>query len=180
MFGELRSAALLRTVILLKWSVLYSAGEMLQTSQDGSIASAIRQIAADPFGLLLRRWNWKTALLSALWRAPLFAAVAARGGLAAAAGAGSAELVFQTVTAGFFGALSQSLCRVRPFYHGLFVLAAITLLIQHPLELAVHRMRGTPHPLIAVGLSICATGISAAINLRLMRRGWLLMGASAR
>jgi hypothetical protein len=152
---------------------------MQQILMDHSLAAALRSLAADPTGLLLKQWNWKTAALSGLWRAPLFAAIAARNGWRAAAGAGAAELLLQTTAAGFFGALAQTICRVRPHWHGLAALIAITIGIQHPLEFVVHRARGSPNPSAGVAISMSLSAISAAINANLMRRGWLIMGAAA-
>jgi hypothetical protein len=53
---------------------------MNRPAREDSAAGALRRIAADPVGLLVRRWNWKSAMLSSLWRGLVFAVLAARGG----------------------------------------------------------------------------------------------------
>jgi hypothetical protein len=69
---------------------------------------------------------------------------------------------------------------VRPLWQGCIAAAALILCIQHPLELAVHRMRGIPHwrggVLVSMGVSVAA----AAVNMGLMRRGFLTVGDDAR
>jgi hypothetical protein len=147
---------------------------------EDSARGALRRLAADPVGQLVRRWNWKSALLSSLGRGSLFAALAARGGWRAAGAAGGAELLLQAGAAGFSGAVTQAFHRVRPAWHGCGVAAALILCIQHPLEFAVHGMRGTPHwrggILVSMGFSVAA----AAVNVGLMRRGFLIVGEDAR
>ena len=94
--------------------------------------------------------------------------------------AGGAEILLQGAAAGFSGAVAQAFHRVRPAWQGCGVAAALVLCIQHPLELVVHRMRGTPHwrggVLVSMGFSVAA----AAVNMGLMRRGFLIVGGNAR
>jgi hypothetical protein len=153
---------------------------MIRPVPDDSARAALRRLAADPVGQLVRRWNWKSALLSSLWRGQLFAARAARGGWLPAGAAGGAEILLQGAAAGFSGAVAQAFHRVRPAWQGCGVAAALVLCIQHPLELVVHRMRGTPHwrggVLVSMGFSVAA----AAVNMGLMRRGFLIVGGNAR
>jgi hypothetical protein len=145
-----------------------------------SAGCALRRLAADPVGQLVVRWNWKSAVLGSLWRGSLFAALAARGGWRAAGAAGGAELLLQAAAAGFSGAVTQAFRRVRPAWQGAGAAAALILCIQHPMELAVHSLRGTPHwgggILVSMGFSVAA----AAVNLGLMRRGFLIVGEGAR
>ncbi len=152
---------------------------MIRAVPCDSVRGALGILAADPVGQLVRRWNWKSALLSALWRGPMFAALAARGGWMAAGAAGGAEMLLQAAAAGFSGAVAQAFHRVRPVWRGCIAAAALILCIQHPLELAVHRMRGTPNwrygVLVSMGVSVAA----AAVNMGLMRRGFLMVGADA-
>ena len=149
---------------------------MSRPAREDSAAGALRRIAADPVGLLVRRWNWKSALLSSLWRGLVFAVLAARGGWWAAGAAGGVEILLQAAAAGFSGAVTQAFHRVRPAWQGVGVAAILILSIQHPLEFALHGMRGTPHwrsgIMISMGFSVAA----AAVNMGLMRRGYLMVG----
>jgi|SRR5271157_139314 len=153
---------------------------MIRPVPDDSARSALRRIAADPAGQLVRRWNWKSALLSSLWRGPVFAALAAHGGWRPVFAAGGAEILLQAAAAGFSGAVTQAFHRVRPAWQGCAAAAALTLCIQHPLELAVHRMRGTPHWRWGVLVSMVFSVAAAAVNMGLMRRGFLTVGEEAR
>ncbi len=152
---------------------------MTRPVPEDSAGGALRRLAADPVGQLVLRWNWKSALLSSLWRGSVFAALAARGGWRAAGAAGVAELLLQAAAAGFSGAVTQAFRSVRPAWQGCGVAAALILCIQHPLEFAVHGIRGTPHwrggVLLSMGFSVAA----AAVTLGLMRRGFLIVGGYA-
>lgn len=141
-----------------------------------SAARILKRLIEDPVGLLVRRWNWKAALLSSVWRGLVFAGLAARRGWWAAGAACGMEILLQTAAAGFSGAVTQAFHRVRPVWPGVVVPVALVLCIQHPLELALHLMRRTPHwrsgVLISIGYSVAATALSLAF----MRRGFLLVG----
>jgi hypothetical protein len=139
-----------------------------------------RRLAADPVGMLWRRWNWKSAVLSSLWRGLLFAGLASRGGWRAAGAAGGVELLLQASAAGFSGAVMQAFSRVRPTWQGVTAAAAVILCIQHPLELAVHGMRRTDHWRSGVLMSMGFSVVSAAVNIALMRRGILIVGEDSR
>ena len=149
---------------------------MTRSVPDDSARSALRRLAADPLGQLVGRWNWKSALASSLWRGAIFAALAARGGWRAAGAAAGAEAILQGAAAGFSGAAAQAFHRVRPAWQGVGAAAGLVLCIQHPLEIALHRMRGTPHwhgaVLVSMGFSVAA----AAANIGLMRRGFMIVG----
>jgi hypothetical protein len=131
---------------------------MNRPAREDSAAGALRRIAADPVGLLVRRWNWKSAMLSSLWRGLVFAVLAARGGWWAA------------------GAVTQAFHRVRPAWQGVGAAAILILSIQHPLEFALHGMRRTPHwrsgVMISMGFSVAAS----AVDMGPMRRGYLMVG----
>jgi hypothetical protein len=153
---------------------------MIRPVPADSARSVLRRLAADPVGQLVRRWNWKSAALGSLWRGSLFAALAAHRGWRAAGAAGGAEAILQAAAAGLSGAVAQAFHRVRPAWQGCSAAAALILCIQHPLEMAVHGMRGTPHwrggVLVSMGFSVAA----AAVNMGLMRRGFLMVGDDAR
>ena len=84
----------------------------------------------------------------------------------------------QAAAAGFSGAVAQAFHRVRPAWQGCGAAAALILCIQHPLELAVHRMRGTPHWRGGVLVSMVFSVAAAAVNIGLMRRGFLIVAVT--
>lgn len=149
---------------------------MSRPVREDSAAGALRRLCADPVGLLVRRWNWKSALLSSLWRGLVFAVLAARGGWWAAGAAGGVEILLQAVAAGFSGAVTQAFHRVRPAWQGVGVAAVLILCIQHPLEFALHGVRGTPHWRSGILISMVFSVAAAAVNMGLMRRGYLMVG----
>ncbi len=73
-----------------------------------SVADVLRALAGDPAGLLVRRWNWKSALLSSLFRAAIFFAANWTAGWRAAVAAMSVEFLYRGISAGIFGALTQA------------------------------------------------------------------------
>jgi hypothetical protein len=139
-------------------------------------------------GLLLRhpwrhlgsRWNYKSAVLSATFRAPLFFATNLPAGLSAAGGAMAAEFVFRFATAGFYGALTQAFRRVEPAGAATLTAMVVLPLVGHSAEFVVHWMRGTPHLAESIGVSISFTVLSTAFNLFAMRRGALIIGHDSR
>jgi hypothetical protein len=91
----------------------------------------------DPLKYLLRRWNWKSALLSSLMRASLFFATNLAAGLPAAIAAMKTELVFRAITSGFYGALTESFREAEPPWT-----AALTVMLLLPLAWIIHDFTG--------------------------------------
>lgn len=133
------------------------------------------ELFTHPYRSLIRRWNWKTALLSTFFRGAIFFVVNLRSGWDAATAALLTEFVYRASTAGFYGAITQSLRRVEPSWKA--ALAGLLLLpvFQHSLEYAVHWLRGTPHVATSVAVSACFTAISTLFNLYAMRRGAMVV-----
>lgn len=133
----------------------------------------------NPGELLLRQWNWKSAMFSSVIRATIFLVANLTAGWRAATGAMAAEFLFRAVTSGFYGSLTQAFRKAEPA-----CMAAVTVLIllplfSHSLEFAIHLARGTPklaHSMIA---SIAFTEVSTLFNLYAMRRGALVVGSDA-
>lgn len=121
-------------------------------------------------------WNWKSALLSVILRGPIFLVAAVRHGWQAAFGALLTESVFCAVSAGFYGAIVQSLKDAEPQWLTGIFLAAVVPLIFQVLEYLLHWFRGTPHLRIAEIISVIVSGLSALFNWYAMRRGTLLVG----
>ncbi len=145
-----------------------------------TLAEFFRHLARHPWEMLGRRWNYKSAVLSALIRSTLFFATNLGAGVDAAAGAALTEVVLRLVTSGFFGALTQSFRHVEPKAVG--TLAAVILLpaLAHSLELGVHWLRGTPALATSIAVSVAFTVVSTAFNLFAMRHGVLIVGHGRR
>ena len=121
-------------------------------------------------------WNYKSAVLSALVRAPVFFAANLSAGADAALAAFVTEFVFRFATAGFYGALTQAFRRVEPALHGTVAAVVVLPTVAHTLEFAVHWLRGTPELAVSIAASIAFTALSTAFNLFAMRRGALIAG----
>lgn len=140
------------------------------------VGEALFELLTSPVRLV-KGWNWKSALLSALIRGAIFFVANLGGGVAAAAGALIIESSFYVVTAGFYGAILQSFRRVEPFWHGVLSVTIILPLLNHSLEFLLHWWGGTRK--IAAGMiaSVVLSLFSATFNLYVMRRGVLIVGA---
>lgn len=125
---------------------------------------------------LLRLWNWKSASLSIILRGPIFLIAGIRQGWIGAVGALFTEFVYCAMSAGFYGAVVQSLKDAEPQWLTGIVLAAVIPTLFQGIEYALHWFRGTPHLRIAEIVSLVISGISALFNWYAMRRGTLLVG----
>lgn len=129
---------------------------------------------------ILLYWNWKSAWLSILLRAPIFLAAAAGRGAAAAVSAVLTECFFCALSAGFYGALVQNLRDAEPEWLTVLFLALVVPAVFQVFEFLVHWFRGTPHLKAAAIVSLIVSGISSLFNWYAMRRGALLVGSEGR
>jgi hypothetical protein len=83
-----------------------------------TVAEALLRVVRDPVGRLIRKWNWKSALTSSLFRAPIFFFVNLTAGPQAAAGAFLTELILRSVTSGFYGSLTEAIGEAEPAWPG--------------------------------------------------------------
>jgi hypothetical protein len=134
-------------------------------------------LLGDPGEYLLRRWNWKSALLSSLMRASLFFATNLAAGIPAAIAAMKTELVFRGVTSGFYGALTEAFREAEPPWAAAVTVMLLLPVANHSVELLVHWLRGTQKLLPSILASIVLTAISTLFNFYVMRRGALIVGA---
>jgi hypothetical protein len=140
-----------------------------------SFPALLSSLLRHPYRFLLL-WNWKSALLSTILRGPIFLVAAVRQGWEAAFAALLTETIFCAVSAGFYGAIVQSLKDAEPqWLTGVFLAGVLPLLFQG-LEYLLHWFRGTPHLRIAEIVSVFVGAISALFNWYAMRRGTLLVG----
>ena len=142
-----------------------------------TVAGVLRQLTRQPGRVLVRRWNWKSAVLSTVFRSLLFLAANWSAGPAAALAAMQLEFLFRAVAAGFFGSLTEAFRSARPT--GQATLAAMVLLplINHGLEFAVHWWGGTARLGTSMAASMAFTALSTAFNLHAMRHGALVVGS---
>jgi hypothetical protein len=142
----------------------------------------VREVVGDlvthPVDLLVRRWNWKTALLSALLRGTIFFVSTMSEGPRAALAAFGRDVIFRVPLGGFYGALGQAFSAARPVWASYVVVMVIVPAIAHVAEFLVHWIGGTPNLETAIAASITFSAFSALFNLFLMRRGALLVAGA--
>jgi hypothetical protein len=141
-----------------------------------SIDAVMRRLVRHPVRLLVGRWNWKSAVLSAMVRSALFFAVNINAGIDAARAAFVTEIVFRGATAGFYGALTQALRDIQPVWAGTVMVIGLLPLTTHALEFLIHWLRGTAHLASGLEWSVAFTALSTSFNLFAMRRGAFIVG----
>ncbi len=144
------------------------------------MSEVLRALIRNPVGLLIRRWNWKSALLSSLFRAAIFFVANLAAGWRAAFAAMSVELLYRGVSAGFFGALTQAFRRAQPAWLAAIAALVLVPLASHSLEFTVHLARGTPKLIASMISSVVFTVLSTLFHLYAMRRGVLIVGSEGR
>ena len=135
---------------------------------------------AHPVELFVRRWNWKSALFSALFRGGIFFTVNLKAGWRAAVGAMLAEFAWRTATSGGWGAVTQMLRKVKPEWQAVLGATLIVPTVSHSIEFTIHYTRGTPVLAKSIIASICFTQFSNLFNLYAMRKGALIVGPEGR
>lgn len=126
-----------------------------------------------------RLWNWKSAVVSASIRAPIFFTANLQAGLEAATAAFLTEFTYRVVSAGFYGALTDFFAR-RQARRAATVQALIVLpALAHSVEYGVHWFAGTPHIATAVAGSVAMSVATTRVSLFLMRRGLFVAGGQS-
>ncbi len=154
---------------------------MLSIESSKTIAVTVWEVVAGlarhPGENLLRRWNWKSAVLSAFIRGMLFFITNISAGIGAAVSAMSIESAFYITTAGFYGAITQAFRKAHPAWTATLTLVVLMPTINHTLEWTLHWIGGTERLARSITASVCLSIISAVFNLFAMRRGVLIVGA---
>ncbi len=140
----------------------------------------LRWACAHPVEVLIRRWNWKSAMFSALFRGGIFFSINLKAGWRAAVGAMLTEFVWRTATSGGWGSVTQMFRKVKPTWQAVFGVMVVIPVVAHSIEFTIHYTRGTPILGRSILTSICFTQISNLFNLYAMRRGALIVGAEGR
>ena len=141
-----------------------------------TVGSVARDLLRRPREILVRQWNWKSALFSALFRGAIFFAVNASAGWRAATGAMAAEFAYRSLTAGFYGSIAQAFRRAEPRWAATLVVMVATPAVAHSLEFFIHWLRGTPKLALSVAVSIGFTILASLFNLHAMRHGAMVVG----
>jgi len=141
-----------------------------------SVWGALLRLLRQPNEYLLKKWNWKSAIMSTIIRSVLFFFTNLTAGLPADMTAMLTEWVYRGVTSGFYGALTQALSDVEPPWMGALAVLVLLPIANHSVEFFVHWLRGTSHLYTSIGASVALTGLSSLFNYFAMRRGTFIVG----
>ena len=141
-----------------------------------TIGAVFRRLAHDPMELLVRRWNWKAALFSSMFRGAIFFIANFSAGFDAAVGAMLAEFTYRAITAGTYGAMMQAFRKARPAWAATGIVMVGIPAISHLIEFMVHWLRGTPNLGTSIVASISFTALTTLYNMHMMRRGVMVVG----
>lgn len=148
-----------------------------QESHSFTVGEAALNLLRHPIRTLVRRWNWKSAVLSALTRGALFFFANLGAGMSAAIGAMSIEAAFYITVAGFYGSATEAFRKARPAWLATTVMMIVMPTLNHSLEFALHWSNGTKKLTASMFASIALSVLSAVFNLFAMQRGAFIVGA---
>jgi hypothetical protein len=118
-------------------------------------------------------WNWKSAVISAAMRGPIFFFASLSLGWRAAAMSLLLDASFRIALAGFMGALTQAVRYIQPTWIPALIVVVGMPVVNHTIEYFVHRHNMRVG--LAMGISIGFSMISGAFELFAMRRGTLVV-----
>ena len=143
------------------------------------IGKALAALFLHPIETFVYRWNWKSALFSALMRAPIFFSANLTAGWREATGAVVAESSFRAVIAGVYASCTQALRNASPAWAAALVLTVAMPMVAHILEFLLHWLRGTANLKGSMVASVAFTIVSTLFNWYAMRKGALIVGEGA-
>src|SRR5271165_5340191 len=129
-----------------------------------SVSEVLRRFLREPQKYLLARWNWKSAVLSSLFRAVIFFFANLTAGLPAAMAAMSTELIFRGITSGFYGALTEGFREAEPPWAAAVGVLIVLPFANHSMEFVVHWLRGTCNLVPSITASLIFTALSTLFN----------------
>ncbi len=150
---------------------------LAQPLEPETVGAAACRVIAHPWQTFVCDWNWKAALMSALFRVLLFSGATLRG--PGAMRGVWIELLFRLAIGGFWGSLLQAFRAARPAWlAGLFV-ALILPGSAHTLEFLALKAGHATHITAGMIVSITVSVVSLLFNWLLMRNGLLVTGAGS-
>ncbi len=137
-------------------------------------------LAVNPHRHLIRRWNRKSAFLSAFMRGMLILLANLSTGGSSAVGAMLTEVCYRALTSGFCSALIQAFRYAQPVWAASIIPIILIPLVADGCELIVQLMLGTQCLGATAAASLLFTAASTSFELYAMRRGVLVMGQNKR
>jgi len=145
-------------------------------SNSFTVGEAALNLLRHPIQTLVHRWNWKSAVLSALTRGALFFFANLSAGVSAAIGAMSIEAAFYITVAGFYGSATEAFRKARPAWLATAMMMIVMPTINHSLEFLLHWSSGTKKLTTSIIASVVFSMLSAVFNLFAMQRGAFIVG----
>jgi hypothetical protein len=163
--------------------------EAIEKDEKISVGDVVRNLAKHPLQILFR-WNWKAALLGAIFRASFYFGVynATKEGWMVTLTAVLVEFGFRLFTAGISGSIVQSFRRATPQWLATAVVTISLPIFSHTIEFFTHfaqeRFFSDVFPAAennsrqkAFAVSVLLSILSAMFTLFILRKGVLLVGA---
>jgi len=144
-----------------------------------SVEKVLICLARNPYRHLIRRWNWKSAWLSACFRGGAVLVVNLSGGVSNALGAMLAEVGYRALTSGFYSAAIQAFRYSRPAWSASLTSMVLIPLVADTLEYLMHRFRDTPRLGATIAASLIVTAVSTLFELFAMRHGFFIIGQNS-
>lgn len=156
---------------------------------DIHVKDVFRNLARHPAQIILR-WNWKSAMLSAVIRASFYFTVykASKESWLVTMTAVLVEVAFRFLTTGIGGAVIQSFRKASPVWLAHLIVSIMLPAFSHTVEFVSHYVQEKYFYDIfpaaessarqkAFAISVLFSAVSAMFNLFMMRNGVLLVGA---
>jgi hypothetical protein len=145
-----------------------------------TVLETCAELGKHPVRHLIRQWNWKNAVFTAVVRGAVFFATNLAVGLPAALRAFAVDALFRVPLSGLYAATTQALMGAQPRWAALVVIAGLVPAAGHVVEFFVHWAAGTPELRTSVTASVAFSALSAMFNAFSMERGVFLVGGAAR
>ncbi len=162
----------------------YAPEQHLTVNNPQSLREAWTRLLTEPW-LLFTHWNYKGAILSSAFRAPVFLItyLAARESLKLAIAAAVVQFIFRFFFAGLTGYVIQAFRKVEPAWKAsasiLIVVPAVSHLVEFLVSLGfVYFTATTDLTDKAIVRSVCFSIFSSLFVLFIMRRNVLIVGES--
>jgi hypothetical protein len=150
----------------------------LYRSDGITVWQAAATVLGRPWKTFVIDWNWKAALLSAIFRGVLFFVVALPRGPGALRLVWI-ELAFRILVGGFWGSLLQAFRGARPAWLSGLLAAVLLPAAAHTLEYLALEAGHAAHIGAGMVVSIAVSVGSLLLNWFLMRKGMLITGAGS-
>lgn len=147
-----------------------------------SVGQAAAYVVTHAWDVFITDWNWKTALLSALFRIAVWPASKLAGVTLLSSGAIRGlwiELLFRLAIGGFWGSMLQAFAGAQPAWLAGVSMVALLPGCAHGLEYLILRAGGAAHAGVVTFTSVAFSILSVLVNWGLMRKGILVTGRGA-